>query len=1210
MGLVQTHAVPQIEPSGRGIHLLWLGPSAFHYAPSGWRLERRRHTGPPRVRTHCDFLDSNAIVRLRALAEVPLPQGVWRVRAGVWPVAPGGPCEIYTCELKQPASGLHGRYEGSSALVYTSRNGKAVSGTGPFLGDFDLGPETIDRIVIYALGIKTIRLCVRDEDVQPWEGATRLADLQIPIRELVPSLTTFGAELAEARRRLLPGETLEETKFRDLTTLLRVALSSKLGRPAQHTLLMQDEDGEDYEEVSALDPLRMVYADPVWRRALGFAFFDADPALVPGERYDYRVSATFPAAGLHDDFHSFHTLPSETVLPAHVHLGRAQVRLPAPVTVQRAPGTPLGAPLVLTRRGIPIGDSSSLPWFGFGLEDASIVIDFPEPTSVVTLELEEGHALRFASGDEWTTMSALTPVPPGARPVLTLPAPATQLRLHGRGFLFAFSTRDDAQTPTVVVGTALDVLFANTPRPDPPVLVRAATLQRGASLSPSAAAVRPRHELGIDVRWQPAPKPGVPVWPQDLESASPLDATVFQIERRREPDGPWTPVLPGRNLTLGSRDDSSRDRPRIHHGANVADVFAEVAPASLFDTEFTYRDVFLADTGTGERDTPPPGSLLRYRVRALDIVGRPSNDWRESNVERLEKHEAPPLPAAPDETPADDPAKTGPTGLVADVLVRGAADLTDDDRAILGSSQNAIVLRWGWHDTQRAQDPHATEFRVYVASPLDHVPATLDAVTPDPARPGRYTARLTLSRAVRADAASGLYLEAGTPFFIEGHTGGAAIDVRLRTSVPLADGTFRRPALGAVRLPLKHARTFTSASSWAERVERAPGESFVPITGEHVYQFVLRDRLTLTPDRPTDEIWAGVTAADSEVYVPDTFPNPGPGGPRPGNESAVASVVCQARVRVRPEFSVPNALTDVPRLHTPEPVNGPVRVTLDLAPHLAFAGLGPGDIVQPDRVLADALIEALDVRNGRLFAKVVAPSKAGDADQEIVLANPADRAAVIAAVASGDADALADRYVVFLAGAHPYRHRLFESTGQPVPFGPFTDTLLPRGGRYVYRVRRADALGQLSSDGAVARVIVRLPSLMPGPAPRRGARATDDAVAMLRLAVTHDPRVEHLLVFEYQPPANLRGDVVSLVRVPNRPDLYPSGAIRLRHADGTLTEPRAVTLAFASSDPRTAEAVTTIDGQPGATVAVWACSLTVDGIPSALAGPWMTTLPG
>lgn len=1203
MGLVQTHAVPQVEPSGTGIHLLWLGPPAFIFAPSGWRIERRKHTGPPRVRVHCDVLESDRVARIRKLSELPLREGVWTVRPGVWPIAPGGACEIYTCELRQPAGGLHGRYEGSSALIYTTRHGKAVGGAGPLLGEFDLGPDTIDRIVIYALGIKTIRLCVRDEDTRPWDDATHLADLTLPLREFDSTLATPEAELAEARRRLLPGDVLEEQKFRDLSALLRVGLTPKEGRPSQHTLLMRDDGDDDYEEVSALDPLRMVYADPMWRRALGFAYFDHDPALVPGERYDYRVSASFPAAGLHEDLYSFHPLPAGTVLPSHFHLGPALFRTPAPVTVERAPGTPLGAPLVLTRRGIRLTGENTLPWIGFGIEGASLVIDFPEPTSTVTLELEAGHDLRFESGDEWTSTTAPAPVPPGTRPVLTLAAPSTQLRLRGRGFLFAVSSQPDDQTKTLLVGTAIGVRFVNTPRPEPPLLVRAATLQRGASFSPSSAAVKTRHQLGIDVRWQPAPKPGAPVWPGDLDASSPLDATVFQIERRHEPDGAWTPVLPGRNVTLGSRDDRSRPRPRIRHAANVVEAFAEVAPAVTIDTDFSWRDVFLVDNGTGARDTPPPGTLLRYRVRALDVIGRPSDQWRESNVERLEKHEAPPLPAAPDLRPADDPARTGPTGLNADVLVRGAADLSDADRATLGSSQNAIVLRWGWHAKQRQQDPHATEFRVYLASPLDQIPGAIQTITPDAARPGRYTVRMTLARPVIADAASGLYLESDTPFFIEGHTGGATIDVRLRTSVPLPDGSFRSPVVGAARLPLKHARTFTAASSWGERLELAPGRAFEPITAETVYQAVIRDRLTLTPDHPSDEIWVGVTAADSEAYVPDVFPNP-PGGPRPGNESAVASVVCQARLRQRPVFTPPLALVDVPRVHAPEPVNGPVRFSLDLGPHLAFAGLAATDLVQPERLLADALIEAFAVREGRLFAQVVDPRAEGDSDREIVLPNPDDHAAVIAAIATGDADALADRYVVFLAGAHPYRHRLFRATGVAVPFAPFEEMLAPRGGRYVYRVRRADALGQLSPDGAVARAIVRLPSLMPGPPPRRGPRADGDVPEMLRMTVTKDPRLEHLLVFEYQPTPGAAADVVSLVRVPNRPDLYPAGAVRLRHGDGALTTARAASLAPSPVDGRVLEATTMLERRPGATVAVWACSVTVDGIPSALAGPW------
>ena len=78
----------------------------------------------------------------------------------------------------------------------------------------------------------------------------------------------------------------------------------------------------------ALDPIRVMLAHPTWRRALGFALFDDDPALVPGETYEYRISATFPAEDVLDPNHGFATVPSGTLLPDRL-LARRRSAAPA-----------------------------------------------------------------------------------------------------------------------------------------------------------------------------------------------------------------------------------------------------------------------------------------------------------------------------------------------------------------------------------------------------------------------------------------------------------------------------------------------------------------------------------------------------------------------------------------------------------------------------------------------------------------------------------------------------------------------------------------------------------------------------------------------------------------------------------------------------------------------------------------------------------------
>ncbi len=42
MADIFTNAVPVVGSQSRGVHLAWLGPATFIYAPGGWTIERRQ----------------------------------------------------------------------------------------------------------------------------------------------------------------------------------------------------------------------------------------------------------------------------------------------------------------------------------------------------------------------------------------------------------------------------------------------------------------------------------------------------------------------------------------------------------------------------------------------------------------------------------------------------------------------------------------------------------------------------------------------------------------------------------------------------------------------------------------------------------------------------------------------------------------------------------------------------------------------------------------------------------------------------------------------------------------------------------------------------------------------------------------------------------------------------------------------------------------
>jgi hypothetical protein len=1208
-----TRAIPVVEPPVIGVHLIWTGPPQFIYSPGGWRIERRDSVGPLRAPSTCDVVSAT---QLNGAEELHLTLGAMVVAPGLWPGPDGGPCIVCTLELTAPSGGIHGAITFWTGFLYGLRNGKAAAFAGPLTGTYDLGAAPLDSLMIYLRNPAvpsvnpTLRICRYEYDKDDWSNAKLLATLQLPIRELMPALTTPDAELAEAKRRLLPGETIDASRFHDFMDLIRGVAKSPPGQPIQNTLLVRSEASDEFDELGLLDPLRMTYSSPLWRRALGFSFFDADPALVAGQSYDYRITGSYPGAA--PPVYGFHTIRSGTALPRDFYLHDCHFRLPAPTVVACAPGIAQTGLRVATRRGIRLEPQPKIPWIDGLLGQYSAVIDLPVPTTSVMLELDTGHQLKIEGGVAWGSFTAPIPVPPvPQQPLITFPQPVTQLRISGSGFLFvlvspAFSTSGGTLVPVPAIVSP--VTLANTPRPAPPTSAQAASLQAAAHFQTAANQIPARHILGIDVRWQPALMPGLTFWPSIETVPPPLEVTSFQVERHIDPNGAWEPVIGGENLVLGSRDELPRDTT-IRPGLDLMEIFPESGGPRSVSSQFLYRDVFMkGPEGAAVPGPPSPGTLLRYRVGAVDAVGRPSATFTQTDPVRLEKHEPPPMPVAPDERPADALPSAAPTGVYATVLVRGAQGMSADDIALLGSSDNAIVLHWGWHAKQRALDPFAKQFRSYLASPMDEVPGKVLAATPDATRPGVYQVQLSLDRLVAANAAQGQYLDTGYPFFIETHTGGTSIQATVRTTIAAPGGGFRSPAIGPVTLLIKYATQLTRAALWRERVQPAPGQAFIPITSAETYQAVIRDRLQLTDAHPRDALWVGVTAADDQSYVPDTFTGTNPGGPLPGNESAVAAVLCQGKRMIRPDYQPPPPTGPANRVIAPEPLNGPVQFHLDLAPYLTGSGLPGGSPVLHERLHAVDLLSAFTVQKGQLLALPV-NARPSETAQAVTIGNPSDRATVTTAIDSGNFESLDDRFIVLLAHLHPFRDRLFQAVSEdPVAALDFNESLPSIAARYVYRVRKANAAGQLSLDGAIPNAVVRVPSPMPGPRPLPDAKRSTDPASSLRFRVPDSTQLTHLLVFRSVAPDG-SSPGAQLLRVPNRPDLHPADNIRLRLDDNSLLAPSIIALSTLEHDAQGWSALVEPQHPQTGPVRVWLSTLSVDGMPSDLSGPWRIPFP-
>ena len=582
----------------------------------------------------------------------------------------------------------------------------------------------------------------------------------------------------------------------------------------------------------------------------------------------------------------------------------------------------------------------------------------------------------------------------------------------------------------------------------------------------------------------------------------------------------------------------------------------------------------------------------------MDAIGRPGDDWIETGTRRLEKWAPPPLPVGPDPTPAGSLARPAPTGVHARVLVRDAPDLSDDERALLGTHDNALLLRWGWHLAQREQDPFATEFRVYLSrrNPTA-VGAVVTSVTD--LGGGRYDVALALDRPVAADAARNLRLEAGYPFKIVTHGAGAAIVATIVAFVPLANGSFPVPELGPVLLPVRLTPDATRPPAWGARREVVPLSAAVAYESAPIF-----DALDLAQTHPRDEIWIGVTSADAQPYVPDAL---APIDDRPGNESAIAPIHVEARYCGRPTIAESPSLAPVPVVVAPEPAARPMEVRLDLAPLLAGTPLAPGERVRLERTSDAQVFQAYRADGSRVIARVLEPARSGDAESEVTVANAADRAAIVAAFGSPSLTDLEDRFVVFLAASHPFRERLFQACAAAGHRSAGDHRRAPER-RCAARVSRAAARRGWPRirRRCDAKGVVRVPSTSEIATPLREPRLDGDPDTRLRFLVDAGAEVAYLLVFHRVAHDDAASEELpELMRVPSASRLGPAERAKLRAADGSFVAATAVIdlPAAVSGEPRR-NVVADVPIEPGASARVWVCAMTRDGVTSPLAGPF------
>jgi hypothetical protein len=1235
----------RFDAGAEGIHLAWNPPDVVCLSSPGFDIQRR--IAGREAKFQCVSLTAREFLSLSAHNEIqsalgpvlyrrtgPLPPVIPSAAATPWPSS-SATVDVYTLELATPTDLVRiavsippsAAIQPFAAFIVAVSAGKAVA-FAIALGDgtsVTLNANLIDTVVVYTVSPLTITICAavpEDPNDSTWTGVPFIVKgLTLPIRQADPSLLNETAEWNAAKLRMIVGDALAQTDFDRLVAPLRLALANPaLGRPGERILLGRLATTDPFEEMSVADQLALLQIHPELRRALGFGYFDRQSSgLVPGQTYQYRITGHFNAQDLSGAIYDFHTIPSQTVLPATIFLADIRLSFPRPVSMVLEPAPSASALNEVSRRGIQVLTDSVLPgWLGPSLDDWSIIIDLPVAASSVTLEMNQSQSFVYAGGFPWAFPTTSIAVPSGTTVKLTFPAPVSQIRLRGKGILFAIRVPAPALTETIPdIATTAPIIFAAQPLPAVPLSLTVTNLQAppGATFSTNQGFnLDPHRPLpGFQLEWLPAATANPPVWPPD-GSAPPIDSIGFQIEHSEvtlpTTNGPWEPILPGDNLSLGTRDNS-RPSSQLGFAANLADVFPlRRARAAGAGYAIRLSDVFdLDDTsGTFQRPVPAFGTYHQYRIRAIDTVGRVSSDWTLSNIVRFEKHIPPPLPAGPQPEPAlgtgpDGSAQlTGPPGVKARALVANDPALTAADRAVLGTHGNAIVLDWGWRDNERQIDALTREFRVYyLRNTPDTIPGTVTSVT---AASGGWDLAFTTNRVLNDGDCIGQWITTGGyPFRIASLTGGANVVIHVEAALanPLAT-----PVVGPARfgrpLSVDHQRPV----SWDARA------SVVPLTSADTYRYAFYDLLNLSPTHPKDSIWVGVSAADGETYVDDEVPGSSMNGGRPGNESSIVACSVGARDFTQPVFSIPPPLGDLPELVTEEPTGRQLLVSLNL-PALIPGALPPDEPIALDRCSLDTILGITtlnSVNQVQLRLK--------DGTQHIVaFPNPGDESAVIAALESPHPERIAARFLMYLATQHPRPTEIFERTSaETATFTEIQDRIPPKPARFFYRVRRADVLGRVSDGGAILPVVVRVPSTAPPVAPERVKVASTPTSVSITLRIAPDPDIASLLVFSTMRPfsspiSDLSG--AELLRVPNRRDLYPLNGLRLRiPGSGALVAPvvKSLTDPDVIADPDgNLSATVSVPGTFGNNVILWTYALSRDGIPSRVAGPFTWGVP-
>ena len=399
---------------------------------------------------------------------------------------------------------------------------------------------------------------------------------------------------------------------------------------------------------------------------------------------------------------------------------------------------------------------------------------------------------------------------------------------------------------------------------------------------------------------------------------------------------------------------------------------------------------------------------------------------------------------------------------------------------------------------------------------------------------------------------------------------------------PLLDGDEMRPA------------------EWDKR------SNVIPITSSENYQYIFRDELTINASHARVRVWVGVSTADDQSYIPDEIPAAEPNGGRPGNESSIAAVVAEARYFGRPDFTPPPPLADVPEQVTDEPRAESISFRLNLPSLLPAVSVPAGHRILLERFAVSDLIALIGVNSADLITFQIP----NGALITYTLANPTDHATFVSQIRTAEPGRIANRFIMDALIRHlTHMEKLWQRVEGVDQFTTVTDTVPTNPEQFIHRVRIVDQAGHISEQGAIVPQLLRVASTRTPTAPRFHVDSSLDDHLSVEVSVRNAFDNQWVILFTlvtniFAPLDERTLEKAQLLRLPNRRDLYPNHGIRLRLPDGQLIQP-AATGDIQSGSLEIPNRMVSIDLNPGfdKRVAVWAVTMTKDGIASNFAGP-------